>query len=219
MLETYRFGGLLIYSQVSERYPRCKSRSKITGSTRPAALKSLASSDCAPQLQIPGVARDHQSKNIGCNSTQHARRTLRSFRSSSAQSPRISSTRGQRRLSGLLSPYASQFIKELKARYPCRFSPTYPTICVDQHTCHPRGFRTLAPCRDLPLFLSATPSTQRREVECVPTIRTRHTPLSTPESRFAAEIKRLRRRPYLARSRHQRIRAISPPCWTRRKGD
>ena len=127
--------------------PRAKRRAGARGAKRPPA--PLPSS-----IEIVG-AREHSLKNISLSIPLNSLITLTGV-SGSGKSTIAKDTlyaEGQRRYLDCLSPYARQFIKELKKPAIDDIRHIQPTICVYQHTFQPSSLSTVATMSEVYNFL------------------------------------------------------------------
>jgi excinuclease ABC subunit A len=105
-------------------------------------------------IQIHG-AREHNLKNISLNIPLQSLITLTGVSGSgkSTIAKDIIYAEGQRRYLDCLSPYARQFIKELKKPAIDDIRNVQPTICVYQHTFQPSALSTVATMSEVYNFL------------------------------------------------------------------
>lgn len=138
--------------------PKGKAGSTAKGKTKRA--KKAAGDESSPQrvdrslLAIRG-AREHNLKNISLDIPLRSLITLTGVSGSgkSTIAKDIIYAEGQRRYLDCLSPYARQFIKELKKPAIDDIQNVQPTICVYQHTFQPSALSTVATMSEVYNFL------------------------------------------------------------------
>ena len=118
------------------------------------AKKDTTVSRDATHIQIRG-AKEHNLKNISLDVPLQSLITLTGVSGSgkSTIAKDIIYAEGQRRYLDCLSPYARQFIKELKKPAIDDIQNVQPTICVYQHTFQPSALSTVATMSEVYNFL------------------------------------------------------------------
>jgi excinuclease ABC subunit A len=129
-----------------------KRRTEARGKT--AATRGSARAIDRSRIAIRG-AREHNLKNISLDIPLHSLITLTGVSGSgkSTIAKDIIYAEGQRRYLDCLSPYARQFIKELKKPAIDDIQNVQPTICVYQHTFQPSALSTVATMSEVYNFL------------------------------------------------------------------
>jgi excinuclease ABC subunit A len=123
-------------------------------SRKKAALRSKTKIKPVEEIRITG-AREHNLKNISLSIPLNRLITLTGVSGSgkSTIAKDILYAEGQRRYLDCLSPYARQFIKELKKPAIDDITNVQPTICVYQHTFQPSALSTVATMSEVYNFL------------------------------------------------------------------
>ncbi len=136
-------------SEFVKQYGRRKGRPEAKG--KKASKTSLA---LPTSIDILG-AREHNLKNISLSIPLNSLITLTGVSGSgkSTIAKDILYAEGQRRYLDCLSPYARQFIKELKKPSIDDIRHIQPTICVYQHTFQPSALSTVATMSEVYNFL------------------------------------------------------------------
>jgi excinuclease ABC subunit A len=118
------------------------------------AKRSKARTKQVEDIRITG-AREHNLKNISLSIPLNTLITLTGVSGSgkSTIAKDILYAEGQRRYLDCLSPYARQFIKELKKPAIDDITNVQPTICVYQHTFQPSALSTVATMSEVYNFL------------------------------------------------------------------
>lgn len=139
----------------SSEAPKRSAKSKDTA--RPKKQKAAqpgSKQESKSHIQIRG-AREHNLKNISLDVPLTSLITLTGVSGSgkSTIAKDIIYAEGQRRYLDCLSPYARQFIKELKKPVIDDIRNVQPTICVYQHTFQPSSLSTVATMSEVYNFL------------------------------------------------------------------
>jgi excinuclease ABC subunit A len=129
--------------------PESASRRLSRSRARPRPERKVSS-----HIHIRG-AKEHNLKDINISIPLHSLITLTGVSGSgkSTIAKDILYAEGQRRYLDCLSPYARQFIKELKKPAITDISHVQPTICVYQHTFQPSALSTVATMSEVYNFL------------------------------------------------------------------
>lgn len=137
--------------QFVERYTT-PSRRAQRGATSAGKKKKVRTP--ATSIRISG-AKEHNLKNIDVEIPLNSLITLTGVSGSgkSTIAKDILYAEGQRRYLDCLSPYARQFIKELKKPHIDDISNVQPTICVYQHTFQPSSLSTVSTMSEVYNFL------------------------------------------------------------------
>jgi excinuclease ABC subunit A len=137
------------FIQESAESPTPRARAK-----RSSKARSGAERKSVEHIQIRG-AREHNLKNVSLDIPLQSLITITGVSGSgkSTIAKDIIYAEGQRRYLDCLSPYARQFIKELKKPLIEDIRNVQPTICVYQHTFQPSALSTVATMSEVYNFL------------------------------------------------------------------
>lgn len=133
-----------------DEHEKERSKSKKSRSTK----STIQSHHSSTHIEIKG-AREHNLKNLSLSIPLQSLITLTGVSGSgkSTIAKDILYAEGQRRYLDCLSPYARQFIKELKKPAIDDIKNVQPTICVYQHTFQPSALSTVATMSEVYNFL------------------------------------------------------------------
>ena len=136
--------------QFVDQYTQRSKPPRASGTAR----KKKRVREIATSIRIQG-AKEHNLKNINLEIPLNTLITLTGVSGSgkSTIAKDILYAEGQRRYLDCLSPYARQFIKELKKPHIDDISNVQPTICVYQHTFQPSALSTVSTMSEVYNFL------------------------------------------------------------------